>query len=491
MDILYTVRHSQYDDWELRYSLRSVNQYMPWVRKVWIFGDRPRFLSDNKDLVEHVPHEYLAPLLGCRTPVTNTFLMLILSSFIPELSSEYLWFADDYMLLDYLSEQDARKTRYVSDLSRVKTRETGLFKDALWRTYDVLKRLGFTGWNFESHTPTLLTKRRVLDAYLALRDYVSQDRFYGLLAPTAILNHAYSREQMEVAQVVKEGRRIAFYRETPAYEEVVKRSEGKLFLNLDDGSFSEGMFRFLAERFPVPSVYERREAQAGAAVPPRKLPERPNVSLEAVFGRIYRNNSWRSKETVSGPGSTVKATANLRAWLIDLCRTRGIRTIVDLGCGDWNWMRLLAPNVAFEWYRGFDIVPELIEHNRQRYGSDRTLFEKADITCRALPKADLVICRDCLTHFSGELTGRLLAAVRDSGSKYFLATTFPSASNRDVEVGRWHAVNLSAPPWNLPTPDDSVLEGAWPKHGEKRTALFNIAGWTHDRGNDGPNSSPP
>src|SRR5205814_4569364 len=86
LDIVYLFRHSKHGDREIRFSLRSVARHLPFIRKVWIFGDRPDFLSDDRAIVEHVPHEYIAPLLGCRIPVRNDFFLLALASLLPELS---------------------------------------------------------------------------------------------------------------------------------------------------------------------------------------------------------------------------------------------------------------------------------------------------------------------------------------------------------------------------------------------------------------------
>ncbi len=93
MDALYLFRHSVYGDVEIRYSLRSVAKYAPYIRKVWIFGDRPAFLSEETSLIEHVPHSYVTRSGNFRTPVTNFFLLLYLSSLIPDLDHEYLFFS--------------------------------------------------------------------------------------------------------------------------------------------------------------------------------------------------------------------------------------------------------------------------------------------------------------------------------------------------------------------------------------------------------------
>jgi len=49
---------------------------MPWVRKVWIVGDRPAFLTDDTSVAEHVPQRYVARIGDFQTPVTNFFHML-------------------------------------------------------------------------------------------------------------------------------------------------------------------------------------------------------------------------------------------------------------------------------------------------------------------------------------------------------------------------------------------------------------------------------
>ncbi len=257
MDALYVFKHSQFGDEEIRYSLRSVNQYLPYIRKVWILGDCPSFVSDDRLLIQHVSHEEVAWVGRYNVPVRNTFLMLFLASLIPELDSEFLWFCDDFLLIDYLSEIDAKQARYVEDMEKVANRGQGLFKDALWRTYDVLRRLGYYGWNFETHVATYFTKRWVLDAFKDLQDYVSEDRFYGLIGPTAILNHALKENPRRLIHLASEGRRAGFHGKPASYEVIAELCSGRTFLNFDDDGYGNGMRRYLAERFPTPCIYEK------------------------------------------------------------------------------------------------------------------------------------------------------------------------------------------------------------------------------------------
>ncbi len=256
MDVVYLVQHSAHDDLELQYSLRSVAKNLPWIRKVWVFGDRPKFLCDNWSAIEHVPWEAVAWTGRFSTPVKNHFLQYFLASLWPELDFEFLVFCDDYVLLDRLSEPVAKRDRYVENLDDLQSRGEGLWKQSLWRTYDWLKRLGYTGFNFTTHLPVYMTKKRVFDAYADLEDYVTEDRFAGMLAETGILNHAYRQQRFPLTLVNEEGLCAGFHDQPSPYTKIVENTIDKLFLNFDDKAFNKDMRRFLAERFPQPCLYE-------------------------------------------------------------------------------------------------------------------------------------------------------------------------------------------------------------------------------------------
>jgi len=258
MDVVYLFQHSKFDNAEIRISLRSVAEHFPWVRKVWVFGDRPAFLSDDTTIIEHVPWEAVAWLRHVQVPVRNFFLQTLLVALHPEVAAEFLVFCDDNVLLGELTEEVAKRDRVFEDLATLKARGKGLWKESLWRTYDWLKRLGYTGFNFETHTPTYFTKKRVFEAYRDLHDFVTEDRYAGMLAETAILNHAYQQHPFPLTWLHEEGLHIGIHRKPMSYDEIVERTAGKMFLNFDDHTFNADMQRFLAERFPEPCVYERK-----------------------------------------------------------------------------------------------------------------------------------------------------------------------------------------------------------------------------------------
>ncbi|MGH4019368.1 MAG: methyltransferase domain-containing protein [Pseudonocardiaceae bacterium] len=130
-----------------------------------------------------------------------------------------------------------------------------------------------------------------------------------------------------------------------------------------------------------------------------------------------------------------------------------IRSVTDAGCGDFNWQRHVPGLLDRTHYVGVDVVADLITLNRQRHGSTRTRFEHLDITRDPPPRADLVICRDCMAHLTNVQVIAALQQIAASGSDYLLATTYPTEPiNRDTHDGQWRPVNLTAPPFCLPVP---------------------------------------
>ena len=255
MDALYFLQHSKHDDVEIRYSLRSIERHFPDVHKVWILGDRPRFLSDDSTQIEVLPHDTLARFLGCNVPVTNFFLMFAMSCIIPDLQSDFLWFCDDFVLLEPLSIEKAKTAKYLEDLQHVEQRGRGLWLDGLWRTYDLLRRFGYPGFNFETHTPTWFKKQWIIDAYSDLKDYVTEDRWFGLTGPTAILNHAIKHSNLTVEQLSSSDR-AGYYGAQPSFAQVQKDAIGKKYLSFDDAAFGKGIRQFLISTFPTRSKYE-------------------------------------------------------------------------------------------------------------------------------------------------------------------------------------------------------------------------------------------
>jgi hypothetical protein len=177
----------------------------------------------------------------------------------------------------------------------------------------------------------------------------------------------------------------------------------------------------------------------------------PRYRVRAAFTQHYERGDWNETESVSGRGSSMRSTETIRRQLPLLFAELGVRRVVDAGCGDFNWFRELP--VQLDDYLGIEVVEGLAARNEQRYGGHGRRFAPLDIIRDPLPKADLVLCRDCLVHLKNRQVLAALRNFRRSGSSYLLATTFTAGRpNRDVSLGGWRPMDLERAPFNLGPP---------------------------------------
>jgi hypothetical protein len=191
-------------------------------------------------------------------------------------------------------------------------------------------------------------------------------------------------------------------------------------------------------------------AAAARRIADTRLSSQP--SPEDKFTWIYQKNYWQSDESASGDGSTLEYTANLRKELPALFDKFSIRTILDAPCGDFNWMRELLRGMDIA-YTGGDIVRPLIESLNEHHGAPGRAFIHLDLAADKLPKADLMICRDCLFHLSYADTRAVLKNYLDSGTPYLLTTTHKNHggwANQDIRTGFYRQIDLFAAPYHFP-----------------------------------------
>lgn len=174
-----------------------------------------------------------------------------------------------------------------------------------------------------------------------------------------------------------------------------------------------------------------------------------------IFRRYYRVNYWRNDESVSGPGSSMARTATVRAELPALCERLGIRTLLDVPCGDATWIRQVDRCV--DRYIGADIVPELIDDLR-RTAADFEEFHCLDAISDDLPAADAVLARDFFIHLPQRHVLTAVENMRRTGARYLLTTHFGEHDNADIVTGLWRPVNLTAPPYSFGEPLATIDE---------------------------------
>ncbi len=223
-----------------------------------------------------------------------------------------------------------------------------------------------------------------------------------------------------------------------------------------------------ARRHDVPfdPFYFEKEAREGRS-----------LSIGQTFHRIYQTNHWSGRDSVSGEGAGRDQTRRIEAAIPALISDLGIRTLLDAPCGDFSWMQYVDLGECR--YIGGDIVPELIQQNRERHTSAARTFTVLDLTSDPLPSADLILCRDCLVHLSYADIFSALRNIVASGTDYLLTTTFPDCpENEDITTGDWRLLNLERAPFNFPPPSYLINEGCTEGNGrfrDKSLGLWRVA----------------
>lgn len=189
--------------------------------------------------------------------------------------------------------------------------------------------------------------------------------------------------------------------------------------------------------------------------------------MQKRFNYIYQNNVWGSSETRSGHGSEKQNSENLARALPNIVSRYSIRSILDVPCGDVNWMPF--DELASCTYTGADIVPKLIKENKTRY--PRLSFLHLDIVSEVPPCADLVICRDLLVHLPLEFCRAAFRNIVNSGARYILVTTYNNDQNVDIDAAEWRELNLLMPPFSFMQPLE-LIEDQGPSSGDQDSDKF-------------------
>lgn len=178
------------------------------------------------------------------------------------------------------------------------------------------------------------------------------------------------------------------------------------------------------------------------------------------FDDIFQRNGWGSDESRSGEGSELGQTARLREALPRVFRELGVSTVLDIPCGDFNWMRHV--NLEGIEYTGGDVVAEIARRNQNAYATPARRFLHLDLVGSKLPRADLVFCRDCLVHLPYADIAAALENIRGSNAAWLATTTFTRRHENQDLFGIWRPLNLLDAPFNFPEPHMLIEEGLPP-----------------------------
>ncbi len=135
----------------------------------------------------------------------------------------------------------------------------------------------------------------------------------------------------------------------------------------------------------------------------------------AYFDRWYRNPETRVKSSAS-----IRRKAALALSLAEYYLERPVKSVLDVGCGEGNWLPFLQKLRPSIQYTGIDASPYAVE----RYGKKRNIRLGSFATledCSLKDRYDLIVCSDTLFYLPlAELAQGLASLAPRTGGVAFL-----------------------------------------------------------------------
>jgi len=169
-----------------------------------------------------------------------------------------------------------------------------------------------------------------------------------------------------------------------------------------------------------------------------------------TFPLIYFFNLWGNG---SGLGGTKEYCKGFIPFFQEYLRKNRIKSIFDVGCGDWQFFSQI--NLDRINYTGIDVSKKMISSNTKKYGKENIIFKKADfLELDILPKADLLIIKDVLQHWTRKDIEKFLKKTNQYKKVLIISNVLDRVTkkklNKDIYVGgQYRPLDLRAPPYNI------------------------------------------
>lgn len=155
MDVVYLCRPG--DNEELRYSLRSLRN-LP-HRRVWIFGDAPRWVNDYHLAIRRIPKD------GNKHRTTNITMRAACQE--AGVTDPFVYMNDDFYITQPITEIPTLNLGPIYKVAEAYSWQgiKGMYVRGMLRTATKLESLGYNNpLSFETHTPLVVHKEHMLRA---------------------------------------------------------------------------------------------------------------------------------------------------------------------------------------------------------------------------------------------------------------------------------------------------------------------------------------
>ena len=290
---------SQWDDKELRYSLRALERNLKGVRRIVVVGKKPDWLKN----VLHIPHG--DPLQS--NADGNITLKTLAACRHKDVTDDFLFINDDHMITRPMHVESI-PDYYKQDFEEYESQywNNSLHRLRVYYTWQALKKAGYSTINFDLHVPNLINAERYIDAV----NRFPFDKGIGLCPKTLYGNLAVSWDTMKQMDDPTIFNRMKLGRIREQFETLPH-------VAYNDQGLNAALKYYLHETYPEKSSFEKYDLDPDPEVEVMKFLTKRNpdywegANLYMKYGRNKNIKKLLSK------GET-KTTREKMLWKLEL-----------------------------------------------------------------------------------------------------------------------------------------------------------------------------
>jgi len=144
-----------------------------------------------------------------------------------------------------------------------------------------------------------------------------------------------------------------------------------------------------------------------------------------------------------GWGSKLSFHKTYVEWLKHFLLGNSIKKVVDIGCGDWKFSKIMYPMLHNIEYVGIDCVSPVIEANKIAYPGYTFIHDEVTTNVDNIPNSDIYIIKDVLQHWCEKRIFRFLnRLIKSKHFRYIIICNCKSQHRVDIKDGEWRPLSL-------------------------------------------------
>lgn len=239
---------AEFAQWEeLKFALRSIHKNYKGNTKVWIVGDKPKWLSNKVGFIK-------VPCTG-KSPRLDVIVKIKAVLDHPDIPEEFFWSNDDIYFINKVTYFDMAVPKVIGNLQSKVKRITGksVYTDDIKATFNTLLSEGKPYLNYSTHLPYRYEKSKFAEM---IEQY---DLENVRLLPENLYFNTYHADELPYHLSLDPSNNIMFciQRPNPNWKAVEAALLTKKWMNNSESGMSEKLQKLLNRLFPDPSPYEK------------------------------------------------------------------------------------------------------------------------------------------------------------------------------------------------------------------------------------------